>query len=60
MKLAVTAVPVALMATAENDAAAKGEKTYESCFNQLTVCCGAAITVLAGAIAVALWQQGCH
>jgi len=52
MKLAFTAVPVALMATTENAAAAEGEKTYESCYNQPTVCCGAAITALAGAVAV--------
>jgi len=28
-----------------NDATANGEKTYESCYNQLTVCCSAAIMV---------------
>jgi len=60
MKLAFTAVPVALMAMTENAAAAEGEKTYESCYNQPTVCCGAAITALAGAVAVTLWQQECH
>jgi len=35
-----------------NDVAAEGETTYKKCYNQPTVCCGAAITALAGVVAV--------